>query len=217
MKLNNYHEFVLEDMVDLVELYFPDEISPEMSEAWGLPQGFDTSRLQQYFDEFVKLYSNMQEKAFKEFLLERELFHICNEENMEFLQAYMGNTQLSNVAVKRKEFYKKMINRKTNEAKQAANKAQKVTNTNNAQSRKSGSWSNNNSKSNSSYSGNNSSNKSQNSNNSNSNSNSNQNKYGGNNQQSSSKWQGQNNYTPSKCPRCLEKWHGNSQCQVKTG
>ena len=117
MKHNNYVEFMMEDFYDLVDTYFPEDISAEMIQAWNLPSGIDLSGLQSYFDEFATLFYRLNETMHKGLLHERQLMYHCQDEGMEFVNAYLGNAQLTTFSIKRKEFTKKVLNRKAAEAK----------------------------------------------------------------------------------------------------
>ena len=196
MKYSCWNEYAWEEALDVVEAYLPDKLTSRHIAALGLPPDVDYSKLQAFFNEGVEAFHAIHDRVVKAIEYEREGLHIVQDESMDFLHVYQGNAQLSDKAVKRKEFYKKIVNRKANELKQAANKASKSSNAQNAEQRKQNRGRNNNQ----GQSGWN--------NNNNSGQNKNNNNGGGN---SFKPGQGQKK-NPDKCPSCLNKWHGNYDC-----
>ena len=202
-------EYALEDLIDLVLEFFPNEFSYDLFDKLGCPDDMDIMPMKAYFQKFREQFSAMYSQIEESFLYERQHMQVCQSKGPDFLRLYMGNSQMTEYTVKRTDFWEKVQNRKENQEKAKANKTKSQNNFNNGQQRKNGSFGR----------GKNDSGQKGNDHRSNSNNFNNNNSYNGNGYQGNKGYgrgggnnNNNNHFSPKKCPDCLGPTHGNFPC-----
>ena len=214
MKNSCLQEYALEDLVDLVLEYFPEELTYDIFDKLGCPDDMDLKPMKAYFAQFRNQFSLMYSLMEESFIYERQHMQVCQAKGPEFLKLYMGNAQMTEYTVKRTDFWEKVANRKENAEKQKNKQTKNQQNFQNGQARKNGSFGRGRSgdqsgkpgqNSNSNYGGNGG------------NGYNNQKPYNNNGHGRGNNSNNNHFSNNRKCPDCLGPQHGNFPCPQKSG
>jgi hypothetical protein len=211
MKQNCYMTYALEDCEKEISKALPYTISEEFFAKLEIkPSEAAMDKAEIFFKDLLKTQVGNLNVMRKALFHERQLYHVCQRKDMEYMKTYVGNQLLTDESTKRMAFYDKIQNTKENKDKQTANQGKSAKNAAAAEFRKKNQGNGGNQQ---------------------------KGQQGGgqqqqqqqkhwvqpwaNNNSNQSNYQGQNNggnrgnkfnksFSPKNCPKCLEPHHRNS-------